>query len=151
MAGELDRMMLEIVIDGTPRSQQGSARGVAAWKKHVSECARTYVDSDSDRIDYVDVSLRLLHFCRDWGHLAGDLDNIAKPIIDAILGIAIFNDNQVKQILLRRTETTRHGVTVVDDASPVLAARLERLIEDPHDLGFIYVTVERTIEHTRLA
>lgn len=141
--------MIEIVIDGTPRSQQGSGKGLAAWKAQVSERARGSV-ADADRVDYDDVALRLLHFCRVWGDLAGDLDNIAKPIIDAILGIAIFNDNQVKQILLRRTETERQAVAIVEGASPALSARLESLLANPDDPGFVYVSVERAIDHTRL-
>jgi hypothetical protein len=84
--------MLEIVVDGTPRSLQGRGPGRNEWKGVVGQAARESIGRDA-RIDYDDVWIRILHFCRAWGDLSGDLDNIAKPIIDALLLIAIFNDN----------------------------------------------------------
>ena len=141
--------MLEIIVEGTPRSLQGKGPGRADWMKLVTESARRQVP-DGGRLDWIDVSVRLIHFCKSWGDLDGDLDNIAKPIIDAIAGVAIFNDNQVKEILLRRTETERNSITLIEGATAVLASRLEQLLSRDADPGFVYISVEAHVDHTRM-
>jgi hypothetical protein len=140
--------MLEIIIDGSPRSLNGSTAGLRSWKSFVADCARASV-APEDRIDHVDVTIRILHFCRKWNERGADLDNIAKPIIDGICGVAIFNDNQVREILLRRTDVEQHTVTV-SQPSPKLSGRLEALLRDATDPGFVYVSVEATIDEERV-
>ncbi len=106
---------------------------------------------DGERIEHVDVTIRILHFCFDWGETQGDLDNIAKPIIDAMCLVTIFNDNQAKEILLRRTDLLRVGITEVLGATPLLAERIGRaLAEETPRLGFVYVAVDTVVEHGRL-
>ena len=40
--------------------------------------------TDELSIQWTDVSATILHFCPEWG-AQGDLDNIAKPILDALI------------------------------------------------------------------
>lgn len=138
--------MNEFIVEGTPRSLQGSSAGIREWQATVREAAVTAI-SDENRLDYADVSARILHFCFEWGGTSGDLDNIAKPILDAIAGVAFFNDNQITQLLLRRTDLQRHGVTVIEGATPLLAARIGRAIETMGGGGFVYVAVDENIDH----
>ena len=105
----------------------------------------------AERIDFVDVWVRIAHYCFDWSDNSGDLDNIAKPILDAMCGIAIFNDNQVKELLLRRTDLRQHQLTAIVGATPLLATRLDKAIAAPDgDPGFVYIAVGTRIEHGRL-
>ena len=138
--------MNEFIVEGTPRSLQASSAGIKEWQATVKEAAVAAI-RDEDRLDYVDVSARILHFCFEWGHTSGDLDNIAKPILDAIAGIAFFNDNQVTQLLLRRTDLQRHEVTMIEGATPLLAGRIEKAIEAREGRGFVYVAVDAHIDH----
>jgi hypothetical protein len=142
--------MLELIVEGTPRSLQGSRAGIADWKEVVRAAADVAYPDRDVRIDYVDVSARILHFCFDWGDNAGDLDNIAKPILDAIAGVVFFNDNQVTEVLLRRTDLERHDLTEIEGASPLLAERIERALQDEDPLGFVYIAVSTEVDHRRL-
>lgn len=103
-----------------------------------------------ERIDDADVSVRILHFCFDWKATGGDLDNIAKLIIDALCSVCFFDDNQVKEILLRRTDLYSAKIIAVGDATPLLAARLGRALEERGRGGFIYLAVATDIQHGRL-
>lgn len=148
MRGELNE--LEFIVEGTPRSLQGSARGVNEWKDIVRKAAQAASGDAYDRIEMVDVSARIIHFCFDWTDTSGDLDNIAKPILDAIAGVAFFNDNQITQLFLRRTDLGRHGVTQVDGATPLLAERIDDALQRSYGLGFVYIVVSASVDHGRL-
>ena len=145
---ESPALLIEFVVNGTPRSLQGSARGVEAWKQVVRAAANRATNDRDKRVDYIDVGVRIFHFCFDWGDTDGDLDNIAKPIVDAICLEAIFNDNQVKQLILRRTDLRKHKLTEIVGATPLLAERIERALSD--EGGFVYIAVEGDAEHGRL-
>jgi hypothetical protein len=141
--------MPEFIVEGTPRSLQGSRRGIDEWKEVVRGAASAAIE-ETDRIDYVDVSARIIHFCFNWADNSGDLDNIAKPILDAVAGVAFFNDNQVTELVLRRTDLQRQEITEVVGATPLLAERIERAIEAADGLGFVYIAVSTEVDHGRL-
>jgi crossover junction endodeoxyribonuclease RusA len=142
---DVAKPLVEFIVEGTPRSLQGSSRGIDAWKEIVKEIARKATNDGETRVDFVDVSVRIFHYCFDWGYNDGDLDNIAKPILDAMCGVAIFNDNQVRHLTLRRTDLDLHPLTRIEGATPLLADRLERTLSTKD--GFVYIAVERDAEH----
>lgn len=138
------------MVEGTPRSLQASGRGKALWKEDVKAAAEAAM-AGKERFDFVDVSVRILHFCFEWADTDGDLDNIAKPIIDAMCLVVLFNDNQVRQVLLRRTDLARDKVTEIEGATPALAAKIqEALASSGGATGFVHVTVDDKIDHRRL-
>ena len=141
--------MNEFIVEGTPRSLQASPKGKREWMEAVRAAAYEAI-GEGDRINSVDVSARIFHFCFDWGNNSGDLDNIAKPILDAAAGVAFFNDNQVTQVVLRRTDLYRHEISEVSGATPLLAERLERAIKSGDGLGFVYIAVDTHVDHERL-
>lgn len=80
---------------------------------------------------------------------AGDLDNIAKPILDALCEShrVLFNDNQVKELLLRRIEWETRNVKRIDNATVRLAERLDQAVQgrQPGDFVYVSVTTERSL------
>lgn len=142
--------MVEFVVEGTPRSQQTSSDGKAEWKRAVAGSAEVAMQTKgAERIEYVDISVRILHFCFDWADTAGDLDNIAKPIIDAMSLVVFFNDNQVRELFLRRTDLAQAEVLQIEGATPLLAARLELALSKGSG-GFVYIAVHSGIDHRSL-
>ena len=139
----------EVIVEGTPRSFQGRGPGVTRWKKAVTEAATTQLGDETYSIQVHDVSVQILHFCPEWG-AEGDLDNIAKPILDALCDShrVLFNDSQVKELLLRRIEWDRSGIFRLENATRRLAARLDRAVrgEDVGDFVYIGVTTEMSLE-----
>lgn len=140
----------EIIVAGTPRSLQ-CKRGLGAWRAQVVDAARRQIPDESSSIQWADVAVQILHFCESWGDTDGDLDNIAKPILDALCDSqrVIFNDSQVKEILLRRVEWRRNKIHRIERASPKLTERLDRALrrDDPDDFVYIFVTTEFSLEH----
>jgi len=118
--------------------------------ERVRAAARVATNDGELRIEYVDVAIRILHFCFDWGDNDGDLDNIAKPILDAMCLTAIFNDNQAREIVLRRTDLERNQVTQIERATPLLADRLDAALSGRMRVGFVYISVETQIEYGSL-
>lgn len=140
----------EIIIEGTPRSLQGSGRGLSAWRRAIVAAAQHDYSEDALSIQYVDVAVQIFHICPTWGLTEGDLDNIAKPILDALCDShrIIFNDNQVKEILLRRIEWRRRGISRIERATPRLADWIDRAIrgDGPDEFVYIWVTTEFSLE-----
>jgi Holliday junction resolvase RusA-like endonuclease len=141
----------EVVVEGTPRSLQASARGLQAWRREIIDTI-TREAPDGESIQFVDVAVQILHVCPTWGPTDGDLDNIAKPILDALCGShrILFNDNQVKELLLRRIEWKRRDITRIDRASPRLAECLDRAIQGEGPEEFVYVWVTSALSLERL-
>jgi crossover junction endodeoxyribonuclease RusA len=71
-----------------------------------------------------------------------DLDNLAKPILDAMQGVAYINDRQVKALHVDRCDI--EGSYVVRYMSPVLAAALSEGDE------FLWVRVSPFVPRSRL-
>ena len=113
------------------------------------EAVTRQIDENHSSIQYVDVAVQVLHFCPEWG-AEGDLDNIAKPILDALCDShrVLFNDNQVKELLLRRIEWERNRISRVENATPALAARLDGAVrgDGPGEFVYIRVTTELSLE-----
>ncbi len=51
---------------------------------------------------------------------APDVDNLVKPVLDALKGLAFIDDEQVTDLLVRKRNLS--GKLKVDDATPIMAA-----------------------------
>lgn len=94
----------EFVISGTPVSLQGSPKSLARWKTDVAKEA-----SDRQRATYQlgflddrEVAVTLYHF--PGAPMVGDLDNIVKPILDAMRYIAYPDDRFVERLSVNKVE-----------------------------------------------
>ena len=65
--------------------------------------------------------------------------------------VTFFNDNQVKEILLRRTDLLRNEITQVLGATPLLAAKIgAEMAQGADAVGFVYVSVSPVLDHGRI-
>jgi len=87
----------------------------------------------------------IIYFCFDWEE--GDLDNIAKPILDGLRGPAYFDDSSITQLTLRRTDLGSRTVEFLDPPPKLLDA-LQVTTKTKED--FIYIRIEDEIDHRRL-
>ena len=67
-----------------------------------------------------------------------DADNVAKPILDALKGIAMGDDSQIEELVVRKV--IRSSDQVFDNASPALAAALASHRQ------FVYVRLDMAFE-----
>ncbi len=81
----------EFIIPARPVSQQTRRRErIHEWKRFVADCAKQYGTSTHTRADGP-VAVQIIYLCEE---AAVDLDNILKPFIDALIGLALDGDRQ---------------------------------------------------------
>jgi hypothetical protein len=124
--------LLEFIVLGTPISSQGASGARRLWQRLVREAAME-ASANESQSSADEMTLRVAYFYVN--EAAADLDNIVKPIQDALQGLVYDDDEQIVDLVasMRRKE--------VDD-SLLLTPTLARVF-----LGgsyFIYVSVDRS-------
>ncbi len=108
-------------MDGPPVSQQTRrSESLRAWKATVRQEAEKYWSSDQQPATGL-VMLKVTYF---YDSLAMDVDNIVKPIQDAIIGLAYVDDDQITDVLVRKRDLS--GNFRVENITPILAEGFAR-------------------------
>jgi crossover junction endodeoxyribonuclease RusA len=128
----------EFIVFGTPRTHQTkSPKSRSDWVEKVRSAAMTDWPARADPIGS-ELSVLIIYFHE--GRTALDIDNIIKPILDAMSGTIFTDDALVTEIRARKT---RLGPGfAVDNPSGNLAAALAS------GGGFVMVRVEGPPKHT---
>jgi crossover junction endodeoxyribonuclease RusA len=116
----------EFIVEGPAVSQQARRRG--RWIAKIrQEVGRRWLAADPPGGP---VMVALTYFYDDG---SPDVDNLAKPVLDALNGLVFIDDEQVTDLLVRKRNLS--GRLTVDDATPIMAAGF--------DLGspFLHVVV----------
>jgi crossover junction endodeoxyribonuclease RusA len=123
--------IVEFIIEGTPVSQQTKSSGsLRIWKDVVRlEAKVNQIKSASLK----SVKLTIIYF---YDGVNIDVDNIIKPIQDALIGVAYLDDKQVIDVLSRKRNL--NNALRITTVTPVLESGLS-LGEE-----FLYITVEET-------
>lgn len=138
-------MLHDFAVFGTPVSLQTKKRkNLQAWQDIVAEAARNAVPED-DILLYTEFAVVLVYFHFD--EMQGDIDNIAKPILDGMAGPVYHDDKPVSQLTVRRTNLDRAGLAI-EDPPPTLAGALERAYKERED--FVYIRIDDAPDHSRL-
>lgn len=108
-------------MDGPPVSQQTRRRErLRAWKIVVRQEAEKYWSSEQKAATGL-VMLKITYF---YDSVAIDVDNIVKPIQDAIIGLAYVDDDQVTDVLVRKRNLS--GNFKVENMTSTLAEGFSR-------------------------
>ena len=122
----------EFVIDGPPVSQQARRRErVRQWRDEVRRVAEQYWTA-GELPALGRIMLTIIYFYESEPSL--DIDNIPKPIGDALKGLAYLDDEQVTDVLCRKRSLNSN--LRVENPSSVLAEGLSRGSQ------FLYIVVE---------
>jgi Holliday junction resolvase RusA-like endonuclease len=117
-------------VDGPPVSQQARRRErVTEWRQEVRRAAELYWSTQELPVAGP-VRLEITHFYND---ARLDIDNIPKPIIDALKGLIFLDDDQVTDLMCRKRDL-RSPLRIANPSS-VLAEALGR------DNDFLYIVV----------
>jgi crossover junction endodeoxyribonuclease RusA len=112
-------MPCEFIIPRRPVSQQARRQGrLREWKEFVAEQARVTI-REPMALATDPVALKLLYI---YDETALDVDNILKPIQDALIGVLLEDDSVVTDVEIRRR--WRRTTFTVNAVSPTLAAGL---------------------------
>lgn len=123
---------LELVVKGTPASSQSASRTKERWMDLVRGTARAAI-REEDEI-YAECRGILVYFYFD--STALDVDNLVKPVSDALCGIAYYDDHIVTEWVARKTDL---GRTELLDPPPVVADHLAEWLAARQP--FVYVCV----------
>jgi crossover junction endodeoxyribonuclease RusA len=95
---------LEFIIAATPISLQGSAASKRRWKAAVEAAARERIREKVELhfLDRRSISLTVYYFTS--ALMQGDIDNIVKPIMDALVGVAYMDDKDVERVVIQKFE-----------------------------------------------
>lgn len=116
-------------MDGPPVSQQTRRRErLRAWKIVVRQEAEKYWSSGQKAATGL-IMLQITYF---YDSVAIDVDNIVKPIQDAIIGLAYIDDDQVTDVLVRKRNLS--GNFKVENMTSTLAEGFSRGNEFLHIL-----------------
>jgi hypothetical protein len=111
---------LEFFIAATPISLQASGRSRERWKTMVRDAARDRIH-ETDGLGFLDhrpVSLTIYYFPE--AVMQGDIDNIVKPIMDALIHIAYMSDQAVERVLVQKFEPESDSA-IVEPSAQLLA------------------------------
>ncbi|MBE9201951.1 MULTISPECIES: RusA family crossover junction endodeoxyribonuclease [unclassified Nodularia (in: cyanobacteria)] len=113
--------IFEFIINGTPVSQQARRREkLRAWKATVRQEVEKYWPLEEQPATGL-VMLKVTYF---YDSIAMDVDNIVKPIQDAIIGLVYVDDDQITDVLVRKRNLS--GNFRIDNITPILAEGLAR-------------------------
>jgi Holliday junction resolvase RusA-like endonuclease len=121
----------EFVIMGPPVSQQTRLRARRhAWVEQLRAVITSRWPTDDPPVT-IAVHVEITHA---FPGISGDLDNLAKPVLDALQGLAYEDDRQVIDLTMRKRDLTRD--LRIDSLRPMLIAAFNRGDE------FLHVVVE---------
>jgi crossover junction endodeoxyribonuclease RusA len=111
---------LEFVLEGVPLSMQASAASQEKWKERLREGVRPLLPQGHFVSEYpIKVAIYVFSDAR----MAGDLDNIIKPILDSLSKLVYMDDIQVEPLAARKFEPGR--LFTFNSPSPTLSAAIE--------------------------
>ncbi len=122
-------MPFEFVIDGPPVSHQTRRRSrVREWTQEVQNVAKSRWDTEPPVVGEVMVTITYLY-----RGTSMDVDNLPKPILDALKGLVYSDDGQVSDLLCRKRDL--NGDLRIHNPSSVLLETLRNSEQ------FLHITV----------
>jgi crossover junction endodeoxyribonuclease RusA len=125
---------LEFVVFGKPVSHQTHNKTLLQhWQSQVRTGARA-VWGDAEPIANQNLLLKLTYYAQT-SHGLPDTDNFAKPIQDALIGLAYQDDRLVTDLHIRRASRT--DAAHITDASALFIEALSQ----PGDFVYVILTI----------
>ncbi|WP_076395210.1 RusA family crossover junction endodeoxyribonuclease [Rhizobium sp. RU33A] len=94
----------DFFIAATPVSLQGRAGSVARWKAAVAQAAQARISERDLQTYLVSSPLAITIYYFPTAPMVGDIDNIIKPIMDALIGVAYIDDQMVEMVTVQKFE-----------------------------------------------
>src|SRR5579884_1392736 len=134
---------MEFIVAGAPRSANANPRSRRRWRERVARAARESLQAQGGPTDH-NLSVLIIYFYQ--GETTLDVDNIAKSLLDGLKGILFQDDQQVSELLVRKS---RFGAGLsLTGASLYLLGAIARMAQEGSD--FVYVRVDPAPDHSRI-
>lgn len=127
----------EFIVEGTPVSLQATRReSIDRWKARIRDVSRPRLPEGHFATD-APLAVTLFYFPA--AEMQGDIDNIVKPILDALSRHIYMDDRQVQRIVVQKFEPGRifefgsPGATLQDALNRPKPVLYIRLSDDPFE------------------
>ncbi|MEA5620941.1 RusA family crossover junction endodeoxyribonuclease [Cronbergia sp. UHCC 0137] len=111
----------EFIVNGPPVSQQTRRREkLRAWKDTVRQEAEKYWSFEQPP-STESVMLKVTYF---YNEIIVDVDNIVKPIQDAMNGLVYLDDTQITDVLVRKRNIS--GKFIIESITPIMTKGFAR-------------------------
>jgi hypothetical protein len=134
---------MEFIVAGAPRSANANPRSRRRWRERVSRAARERLQDEGGPTNQ-DISVLIIYFYQ--GETTLDVDNIAKSLLDGLKGVLFRDDQQVSEILIRKSRFST-GLSLTG-ASLYLLDAIERMSQAGSD--FVCVRADPAPDHSRI-
>jgi hypothetical protein len=134
---------MEFIVAGAPRSANANARSRRRWRERVSRAARERLQQEGELTNQ-DVAVLIIYFYQ--GQTFIDVDNIAKSLLDGLKGVLFRDDQQVSELLVRKSRLSA-GLSLTG-ATPYLLNAIEHMSQLGSD--FVYVRADPAPDHSRI-
>ncbi len=104
MANQETLYPLEFFVAETPISLQATKKSRERWKATVKEVAQNRVRQTDHLGLLFQCPLALTIYYFPAAPMEGDIDNIVKPIMDALISVAYMDDNDVERVVVQKFE-----------------------------------------------
>jgi crossover junction endodeoxyribonuclease RusA len=127
---------IEFIVEGTAISPQASGPTRAAWKERVRAAGELVVPAGSWALTER-VAVTIYYFPE--GEMTGDVDNIVKPILDAMTPFIYSDDRQVERVVVQKFEPdnvfsfSNPSATLVAALAKEVSSLYIRVTDDPHE------------------
>lgn len=131
---------LEFHLTAIPLSLQASGASKERWRGTVAQAARQRAEETVEFIWLDDVPVAVTIFYFPIAPMAGDVDNIVKPILDALNGQAYTDDRLVERVVSQKFEpdvawsfgspsvqltAALDAISATDEPQPVVYIRID--------------------------
>ena len=134
---------MEFIVAGAPRSANANPRSRRRWRERVAQAARERLQDEGGPTNQ-DLTVLVIYFFQ--GETSLDVDNIAKSLLDGLKGVLFRDDQQVSELVVRKSRFTA-GLSLIG-ASPYLLDAIERMSQAGSD--FVYVRADSAPDHGRI-
>ncbi len=127
---------IEFIVEGTAISLQASASTIAAWKQRIRAAGEQVIESGSWAHEGR-IAVTIFYFPD--GQMTGDIDNIVKPILDAMTPFIYLDDHQVERVVVQKFEPdnvfsfSRPSAALATALAKAGASLYIRVTDDPHE------------------
>lgn len=131
---------LEFYLIAVPLSLQARGASKERWKSTVAEAARQRSRETVEFVWLDNVPLAVTIFYFPSAPMAGDIDNIVKPILDALNGHAYTDDRLVERVVSQKFEPD--AAWSFSSPSAQLTAALDAISADDEPQSVVYIRID---------
>lgn len=136
---EYDLFPFEIYIIGTPVSLQAKSHSKERWKNDIKKVAKERIEETVELawLEPEPLSATIYYF--PIAEMAGDIDNIVKPIMDALIKVIYLDDKSVEAVTVQKFEP--QATWGFSEPSEQLSAAIDATVDQDKLNPVVYIKI----------